>query len=482
MNKICLFALSMALGLSAVAQTEDPVIMRVNGKTITRSEFVYSFSKNNSEGVLDKKTVEEYVPLYVNFKLKVAEAENQCIDTIPSIKEELYGYKEQIVYPLIKSPEYDCEWYVEKVARDTYNRTASYYGTDDLLTVSHILIPLRQDATSEQKAAAKARIDSVYSVLKAVPSAQIEEAFSELAQKVSGDLGSAKQGGALPRFGKGRMIPDFENAAYALKEGQLSSPVETPVGYHVIYMKKRGPFEPYEFHHDDIIRFLQQQPAFQDQLAKAYVDSIAQQQGKSHAEVVENLFQQIIAKDADLKNLSQEYYDGTLMYEVTKKDVWNKAQDDITGQEAYFKAHKKDYAWKSPRFTGLVIHAKDAVTMAKVKKLLKGVAEKDWAKTAVSLNNDSVKFVRVERGIFEQGVNSNVDKLVFKQNTELKPMKDYPVTDVWGKKLKAPRTAMDVKGVVMADYQNEQEKLWVESLRKKYPVEVFEDVVKTVKN
>jgi peptidyl-prolyl cis-trans isomerase SurA len=75
-----------------------------------------------------------------------------------------------------------------------------------------------------------------------------------------------------------------------------------------------------------------------------------------------------------------------------------------------------------------------------------------------------------------------VDKLVFKQNTELKPMKDYPVTDVWGKKLKAPRTAMDVKGVVMADYQNEQEKLWVESLRKKYPVEVFEDVVKTVKN
>ena len=71
MNKIGLFAIFLAMGLSAVAQTADPVIMKINGKNITRSEFEYSFNKNNSEGVLDKKTVEEYVPLYVDFKLKV---------------------------------------------------------------------------------------------------------------------------------------------------------------------------------------------------------------------------------------------------------------------------------------------------------------------------------------------------------------------------------------------------------------------------
>ena len=72
MKKISFFVASLMMGLSAVAQTADPVIMRINGKSITRSEFEYSFNKNNSDGVLDKKTVEEYVPLYVNFKLKVA--------------------------------------------------------------------------------------------------------------------------------------------------------------------------------------------------------------------------------------------------------------------------------------------------------------------------------------------------------------------------------------------------------------------------
>ena len=118
--------------------------------------------------------------------------------------------------------------------------------------------------------------------------------------------------------------------------------------------------------------------------------------------------------------------------------------------------------------------------MAKVKKLLKGVAEDDLAKTAVSLNNDSVKVVRVERGIFKQGDNANVDNLVFKQKKDLKPQKDFPVTGVFGKVAKAPRTYKDVRGLVLSDFQNEQEKLWVDGLRKKYSVEVFDDVVKTV--
>ena len=73
MKKIAVFVASLTMGLSAVAQTSDPVIMKVNGKSITRSEFEYSFNKNNSDGVVVKKTVEEYVPLYVNFKLKFGE-------------------------------------------------------------------------------------------------------------------------------------------------------------------------------------------------------------------------------------------------------------------------------------------------------------------------------------------------------------------------------------------------------------------------
>ncbi len=474
MKKITFLAASLMMGLSAVAQTADPVIMRVNGKSITRSEFEYSFNKNNSDGVLDKKTVEEYVPLYVDFKLKVAEAESQRLDTLSALRKELDSYKEQMVIPTIVDSAY-----IEREARRTYDNTASRFEGKDLLTASHILALMRQDATAEQQAAAKARIDSIYNVLKAVPKGQLAGKFAELAKEKSDDQGSAQRGGALGQFGKGMMIPDFENAAYALKAGEMSAPIKSTVGWHIIYMEDRHPFESYEFHHDNIIKFLDQR-GIKEASANAYLDSVSNERHITRAELVDELHKQMMEKDAELKNLSQEYYDGTLMYEVTKKDVWDKAQQNTVAQEAYFKAHKKDYAWDAPRFCGIVIHTKDAATMKKVKTLLKGADEENWAKTAVSLNNDSVKIVRVERGIFKQGDNANVDRLVFGQKTELKPMTGYPVTDVWGKKAKAPRTSKDVKGQVTTDYQNAEEKLWVEGLRKKFAVEVYDDVVKTV--
>ena len=475
MKKIVILGASLMMGLTAVAQTTDPVIMKINGKNITKSEFEYSFNKNNSDGVIDKKTVEEYVPLYVDFKLKVAEAESQRLDTLSAIRKELDGYKEQMVVPTIVDSAY-----IEREARATYEQTAARFEGQDLLTASHILVLMRQDATAEQQAAAKVRIDSIYDALKAVPKDQLVEKFAEMAKEKSDDKGSAQRGGALGQFGKGMMIPDFENAAYALKAGEMSAPVKSTVGWHIIYMTDRHPFESFEYHHDNIIKFLEQR-GVKEASANAYLDSVANERNITRVELVDELHKQMMEKDADVKNLSQEYYDGTLMYEVTKKDVWDKAQQDAQGQEAYFKAHKKEYAWDAPRFIGIVIHTKDAATMAKVKKLLKGVAEDDLAKTAVSLNNDSVKVVRVERGIFKQGDNANVDKLVFGQKTELKPMSGYPETDVWGTKVKAPRSAKDVKGHVVTDYQNEQEKLWVEGLRKKFAVEVYDDVVKTVK-
>ena len=407
------------MGLSAVAQTADPVIMKINGKNITKSEFEYSFKKNNSDGVIDKKSVMEYVPLYVDFKLKVAEAESQRLDTLAAVRKDLDSYKEQMVVPTIVDNDF-----IEREARQTYEQTAARFEGEDLLTGSHILVLMRQDATEEQQAQAKVRIDSIYDVLKAVPKEQLPEKFAELAKEKSDDKGSAQRGGQLGQFGKGMMIPDFEKAAFALKAGEMSQPVKTTVGWHIIYIEDRHPFESYEFHHDNIIKFLEQR-GIKEASANAYLDSVANERNITRAELVDELHRGMMEKDAEVRNLSQEYYEGTLMYELMKKDVWDKAQEDTAGQEAYFKARKKMFAWDEPRFVGIVIHTKDAATMAKVKKLLKGVAEEDLAKKAVSLNNDSVKVVRVERGIFKQGDNQNVDKLLFGQNVDLKPIRRH---------------------------------------------------------
>jgi peptidyl-prolyl cis-trans isomerase SurA len=87
----------------------------------------------------------------------------------------------------------------------------------------------------------------------------------------------------------------------------------------------------------------------------------------------------------------------------------------------------------------------------------------------------------VEKGIFKKGDNAFIDKMVFKVDKPVTAVKDYPIDAVYGKLLKkGPEEYEDVKGLVTADYQEELEKAWVATLRKKYPVQVNQEVVKTV--
>ena len=89
----------LLVGAAAFAQVSDPVIMTINGVPVTRSEFEYSYNKNNSEGVIDKKTVDEYVDLFINYKLKVAAALDAKLDTASSFKNEFAQYRDQQVRP-----------------------------------------------------------------------------------------------------------------------------------------------------------------------------------------------------------------------------------------------------------------------------------------------------------------------------------------------------------------------------------------------
>ncbi|MDE5948539.1 MAG: peptidylprolyl isomerase, partial [Prevotella sp.] len=93
MRRVYLFAAMLMACGTVCAQSDDPTVMTINGQPVTRSEFEYSYNKNNAEGVIDKKTVDEYAELFVNYKLKVAAALDARLDTLFSFRKEFAQYR-----------------------------------------------------------------------------------------------------------------------------------------------------------------------------------------------------------------------------------------------------------------------------------------------------------------------------------------------------------------------------------------------------
>ena len=466
-----LFAV-LLMSAAANAQTTDPVIMKVNGEPVLKSEFEYSYNKNNSEGVIDKKTVREYVDLFVNYKLKVAAALDAKYDTLQSFKDEFAMYRDQQVKPMLVTDED-----VEAEARNIYDQTVEQIGPDGLVQTAHILIRADQQAPQEEWDAAKVRIDSIYQALKGGAD------FAELATKVSQDPGSARQGGLLPFVQRGQFVKEFEDAAFALQPGEMSGIVQSPFGYHIILMKERKMLEPFEFHHDNILRFIEQRN-LRDQIADQKVKQMVEQSNGSltEAQLMEQKADELSAKDSDLKNLIREYHDGLLLYEISNRLVWDKASKDEAGLANYFKKNKKKYAWDEPRYKGMAYHVKEQSQVKAVANCVKKLSFDQWAEALrTTFNGDSIIRIRVEKGIFKKGDNALIDSLVFKKDTTVTHLKDYPIDAVYGKLLKkGPEDYTDVRGLVVADYQEQLEKEWVADLRRKYPVEIDEEVVKTV--
>ena len=194
--KKLLFAFCAALmAQAALAQNDDPIVMTINGEDITRSEFEYSYNKNNTDLVVDKASLDEYVELFVNYKLKVAAAKEAQLDTMASFCKEVADYRAQ------QAEEYLLDSaFIEEQAMLTYEDTRNHIGPEGLFQASHILIRLPQRASAADQARAKQRVDSIYAVLKGGAD------FATIAMQHSEDPGSARDGGMLPWLFKGQLL------------------------------------------------------------------------------------------------------------------------------------------------------------------------------------------------------------------------------------------------------------------------------------
>ncbi|HQB28496.1 MAG TPA: peptidylprolyl isomerase [Paludibacter sp.] len=252
-----LFVSLSVLLFSVSLVAKDPVLMTINGNPVSKSEFEYIYNKNNSNNVLDKKTLEEYVDLFVNFKLKVEEAKSQGIDTTKSFIDELRGYRDQLTKPYLTDAKAE-----EDVLKEAYERLK------EDVEVSHILIRVDQYADPEDTLVAWNKIQEISKRLQ-------HEDFSAVAKEVSEDQSASYNGGYVGWITGFRTVYPFETMAFNTPVGTISSPVRTVIGYHLIKVSNRRN-SPGEVLVSHIMKFTSEGDNALNEQAKHQIDSLCQ--------------------------------------------------------------------------------------------------------------------------------------------------------------------------------------------------------------
>ncbi len=230
MSKYILYLLLflMIAGCKPLTKLEntDETLLELADEKIKIDEFVYVYSKNNihKDSIFKREDVEEYFDLFVNFKLKVAEAKALELDRNPKFIEEFEGYKKQLAKPYLTESKV-----TDELVREAYDR----FKTE--INASHILLKLATDASPQDSI-------KVYNKIIGIRDQAINgTSFEELAKTHSDDPSGKTNGGNLGYFSSMQMVYPFESAAYTTNVGEISMPVRTRFGYHIIKVNDNRP-------------------------------------------------------------------------------------------------------------------------------------------------------------------------------------------------------------------------------------------------
>ena len=215
MKKIILIAICF-FGVQLQAQE---VLFTVGNQTVTAEEFKAVYEKNKGVGnAIDPKTPEEYLDLYIRFKLKIAEALDQRRDTATKFIKEFGGYRAQLAKPYLSDAGSE-----DDLIKEAYERMLQE------VRAAHIMFELAASALpSDTVKVYKAMMD----LRKEILTGKIS--FENAAREKSADTWSAKQGGDLGYFTAFNMVYPFESGAYEQAIGEISKPIRSQFGYHLI--------------------------------------------------------------------------------------------------------------------------------------------------------------------------------------------------------------------------------------------------------
>lgn len=632
---ILIFLFSLPLLASA---QDDPILFSVGNEDVKTSEFLYIYNKNNGVTAnYNKSSINEYLELYKNFKLKVYHARQMKMDTIQRLKTELNGYREQLAATYLNDNGVMGKLASEAYARmlkevevshilinipkagsqqdttQSYNKAMEIYnllinggmtfeelarlqshdaktknnggyigfikailprGYYNLESAIYKLVPgniskpvrsprgyhivkshsirsareeveiaqilIKKNPKTPDHTAEKQKIDAILTRLKA------GEDFAAVAAQASQDESTKRKGGRIGYIKTGAYDEEFEEAAFGLTlDGQLSEPIETRVGFHILKRlgaKKILPFSDakrrietelrrterenmardamidrikveegftiqkenrnslfasldqsiFSYRWDkpenienlellsfsngmtrtssDFINYLSNHPKDRVQLNKeskdqalhilfdSYVNDICLQLEKSQLE----------KKYPEFAAIMREYEEGILLFEITKKNVWDKASSDTVGLKKYFNAHRSDY--QHPQRINVTTYTLAGITEKQAKKRVKQIRKKSDAE----LLNAYPKMAQEKRMISRDGKESALYIWKVGKTTELKPLGEsgnaFQISKTNQVIPPRPKELKECRGYVIAHYQEALEKSWIKELKEKYVV------------
>ncbi|HOT15398.1 MAG TPA: peptidylprolyl isomerase [Bacteroidales bacterium] len=218
---ICLLSATAVFLASAISQEET--ILTIDKQKISKAEFVRTYMKNNNNASFDEKSLKEYMDLFINFKLKVKEAERLGYDTMSSFIKEYNSYRSQLVKPYLTDKETD-----EKILKEAYERKCEDIHARQIYFAASELVKPKDTLAIYQRA-----MEAYNKLISGVPWDSVHSQYSQERNKQKkGDIGY---------FNSLQISYPLENICFRLKKGEISKPQRTIYGYHIVEILDRRP-------------------------------------------------------------------------------------------------------------------------------------------------------------------------------------------------------------------------------------------------
>ncbi|MEG1572038.1 MAG: peptidylprolyl isomerase [Bacteroidales bacterium] len=288
MKKISFLLLTILLSAPTWSQvTDQSILLIVNNDSISKADFLKVYTKNTQQDqvLYTQEALSDYLKLYINFRLKVQAAEDAGYDTNVDLQNELAMYRSQLSQPYLLDT---------KVSENLIQEAYQHLQYD--MHAAHILINLDKKASGADTVKAyKKAMEARAKILKGIDFAEVAEQYSDDPSARKSDRG-AGNGGDLGYFTAFNMVYPFENAVYNLNVGEVSMPVRTDFGYHVIKLLNKNKALGKVRASHIIVMLPPNAPKDMDSVAKLKIDSAYTELQAGHP------FAEVVAKYTDDKS------------------------------------------------------------------------------------------------------------------------------------------------------------------------------------